>query len=444
MNALTRIFAGRGTSRRDGGIIRVEPKLETRDAGITTAGSNPGLWNAIAGFTSNTGIPVTHITALNHDTVYHCVRRISEDVAKTPFKLSVGDDLRGYDQVISHPLVGLLRDPNDFQTSFDFWKIIVSSIQLRGNAYVYVHRDPNGEPVRLTPILPDRCFVNVSPGGLIVYQVSHPTFGQGKTITCTGDNLIHIRGGLSLDGGIMGVSAITLCQDSLGNALAVQRHANTLFKRGANPQFAVSFPAGANLQNDGVKDLRKAYEAAYSGADNAHGIFILDSGATIQPITMTAQDAQLLESRKFNVIQICRLFGVPPSKVFDMDKATFNNAESMEAQYISDTLSPLCTKLAQCFMKGLMFPWERDTMKLWFDVSAGIYVDEKSNMEAMQIGTNTGIYTVNEARVKLGEARDETDPSADKRRVPSFTVDPTTGQGTTPAPAKETDEKAQP
>ena len=444
MNAIKSWFGKRGSVERDYLGNRIQPRLDTRDAAITTAGSNPGLWNAVAGLTSSTGVPVTHITALSHDTVYHCVRRISEDVAKTPIILSLGNDVQGYSQLTSHPLLTLLRDPNDFQTSFDFWKLIVSSIQLRGNAYVYVHRNPNGEPVRLTPILPDRVFVNVGYNGLIVYQVSHPTFGQGKTITCTSDNLIHIRGGLSLDGGIMGVSAITLCQESLGNALAVQRHANTLFKRGTNPQFAITFPQGVNLQNDGIKDIRKAYEAAYAGADNAHGPLILDAGAAVSPITMTAQDAQLLESRKFNVIQICRLFGVPPSKVFDMDKATFNNAESMEAQYISDTLSTLCTKLSQCFMRTLMFPWERDSMKLWFDVQAGIYVDEKSNMEAMQIGTNTGIYTVNEARVKLGLARDETDPMADKRRVPSFTVDPTTGQGTEPAPEKEEDEKSQP
>ena len=403
---------------------RSEPTLVTKDATITTAGSNPGLWNALGGFLSDTGVPVTFQTSLNHSTVYACVKRKADDIGKTPLKMGIGNPRDGYEETYTDPLIVLLNNPNDFQTPFDFWKFISSCIDLRGNAYIYVQRNSSGEPIRLTPILPDRCQVSVSPNGNIFYNVSHPTLGQGKSFNVTSDNLIHIRGGLSLDGGIMGVTPITLCQNALGNALAVQKHSNTLFKRGATPQFAISYPAGTDLGNDGVKNLRKAVEGAYGGSDNAHGVLILDGGATTAPLEMTAADAQLLETKRFNVEEICRLFGVNPIQVFALDKATFNNVEQMDAAYTTGTMIPMATNFAQCLMKGLVVPEQRPFVKLWFDVDAAIYIDTKTKAESISLLRTAGILTRNDALQALGRPKDRNDPDGDKPIIPAYAAKP--------------------
>jgi HK97 family phage portal protein len=390
----------------------------------------PMLYAALGGYASNTGVPVTPFTALQSAAVYACIRAISQDIATlTPFvrRRLIGG---GYQRELRHPLTKLFRRPNRWQTWFEFIGYAVSSICLRGNAFVVVERDRDGNPIELVPIAPDRVTIMLTEDGELWYRINSRRLGQG--ILVPPDDMIHIKN-ISMDG-YVGVSPIAVAQDVIGLALATQQHGGVLFRQGGQIGGVISHPG--QLSKEASDRVANSWRETHAGVQNAHKVAILEEGMSFNKVAITNEEAQFLETRRFQVVDICRLYGVPPHRLGELDKATLNNIEQQNQQYLDSALRPTTRSIEQLFDHHLLFDDERSIFDCKFDFDDMTRGDQKTRFEAYQIGTLNGWMNRNEVRAR--ENMDPiTDGTGDEYRVPLNTAVPSDNLAqTTTAPAE--------
>jgi HK97 family phage portal protein len=403
--------------------MAVPEAVETKDAVTSTLGGlgwpQPMLYAALGGYASNTGVPVTPFTALQAAAVYACVRSISQDMAVLrPFirrRLTGG----GYRILTEHALLPLFRRPNRWQTWFEFICYAITSLCLRGNAFVVVERDGGGNPVELVPLAPDRVTIMLSEDGEMYYRINSRRLGYGLVVPP--DDMIHLKN-VSMDS-YVGVSPIAIAQDVIGLALATQQHGGILFRQGGQIGGVVKFPG--TLSTEAAQRIANSWREVHAGVQNAHKVAVLEEGGSFEKIAMTNEDSQFLETRRFQVLDICRLYGVPPHRLGELDKATLNNIEQQNQQYVDSALKPTARALEQLFDHHLLFADERGAMALeckldFDDMTRG---DLLSRYQAYQIGTLNGWLNRNEVR-----SRENMDPiddgTGDEYRVPLNTADP--------------------
>lgn len=394
----------------------------------------PMLYAALGGYASNTGVPVTPFTALQAAAVYACIRAISQDMAMlAPFvRRRVSD---GFMRVPTHPLTKLFRRPNRWQTWFEFIGYVVSSICLRGNAFIVVERDQNGDAIELVPIAPDRCSIMLSDDGELWYRINSRRIGYG--IVVPPDDMVHVKN-ISLDG-YVGISPIAVAQDVIGLALATQQHGGILFRQGGQIGGVISHPG--KLSKEAADRVANSWRETHAGVQNAHKVAILEEGMGFEKIAMTNEDSQFLETRRFQVVDICRLYGVPPHRLGELDKATLNNIEQQNQQYVDSALKPTATSLEQLFNHHLLFEDERERLECKFDFDDMTRGDLLTRYQAYQIGTLNGWLSRNQVRAK--ENMDPIDDgTGDQYRVPLNTAVPGTDlappapSGSPPTPNK--------
>jgi HK97 family phage portal protein len=398
------------------------PAATKADSAITaTLGGlgwpQPMLYAALGGYASNTGVPVTPFTALQAAAVYACIRAISQDIAMlSPFvrrRLTGG----GYRRVTNHPLTKLFQRPNRWQTWFEFIGYVISSIALRGNAFVVIERDQDANPIELVPIAPDRCSIMLTEDGELWYRINSRRLGFG--ILVPPDDMMHVKN-ISLDG-YVGVSPIAIAQDVIGLALATQQHGGVLFRQGGQIGGVLKYPG--KLSKDAGDRVANSWRETHAGVQSAHKVAILEEGMSFEKIAMTNEDSQFLETRRFQVIDICRLYGVPPHRLGELDKATLNNIEQQNQQYVDSALKPTTTSIEQLMNHHLLFEEERSTLQCRFDYDEMTRGDLLTRSQAYQIGTLNGWLSRNEVR-----ARENMDPiedgHGDEYRVPLNTALP--------------------
>lgn len=402
MSFLSRIL---GTERPVVPTERAEPLLATKAGMFTAADPTAAGWSGVGfgamglgglGLLSNTGQPVNHLTALQATAVYACVKCLSEDIAKLP--LVVRRRLRGggYKPDTDHPLNLLFRRPNRWQTGFEMWARVVASLALRGNSYVAILRDQAGSPRRLIPLNPDRVSVFVSPAGWLYYGVSHPLIGDGVTVHQ--DDMLHLRNPHAMLGdGVMGLSPVAAAQEAVGLALATQQHGATLFRQGA--QIAGVLHTEATLSPEAAQRIAQSWRDTYAGVQNMGKVAVLEQGLKFERLAMTNEDAQFLATRQYQTVEICRIFRVPPHKVFDLTRATFSNIENQGQDYINDALLPIGTQIEQQCEADLLFESERERLTLGFDFDAMLRGDINSRYAAYATGIASGFRSVNECRI---------------------------------------------
>jgi HK97 family phage portal protein len=411
-----------------------QPPAETKaDAAITsTLGGlgwpQPMLYAALGGYASNTGVPVTPFTALQSAAVYACIRAISQDIALLPPFVRRSLPGGGYKRVPTHPLNKLFRRPNRWQTWFEFIGYAVSSICLRGNAFIVVERDQDANPIELVPIAPDRCSIMLSDSGELWYRINSRRLGFG--IVVPPDDMIHVKN-ISLDG-YVGISPIAVAQDVIGLALATQQHGGILFRQGGQIGGVISHPG--KLSKEAGDRVANSWRETHAGVQNAHKVAILEEGMSYDKIAMTNEDSQFLETRRFQVVDICRLYGVPPHRLGELDKATLNNIEQQNQQYVDSALKPTTRSMEQLFDHHLLFEDERSIYECKFDYDDMTRGDLLTRSQAYQIGTLNGWLNRNEVR-----ARENMDPiedgHGDEYRVPLNTAVPGADQVTAQAPS---------
>lgn len=427
------------------GTVR-EPKLtfpteQKADAAVTsTLGGlgwpQPMLYAALGGYASNTGVPVTPFTSLQSMAVYGCIRAISQDIGVlTPFIRRRLVDGTGYRRDTKHPLNKLFRRPNRWQTWFEFIGYACTSLCLRGNAFVVVERDRDANPIELVPVAPDRATIMLTDDGELWYRINSRRLDYGLLVPP--DDMIHIKN-ISIDG-YVGVSPIALAQDAIGLSLAAQQHGAILFRQGGQVGGVVSHPG--QLSKEAADRIANSWRETHSGVQNAHKVAILEEGMSFNKVAITNEEAQFLETRRFQVVDICRLYGVPPHRLGELDKATLNNIEQQNQQYVDSALRPTTTSIEQLFDHHLLFDDERGIWQCRFDYDDMTRGDLKTRYEAYQIGTLNGWLNRNEVRAK--ENFDPIDDgTGDEYRVPLNTAVPSDNLAqTTTAPTAQPGDK---
>jgi len=241
---------------------------------------------------------------------------IAETVASLPLNLYQETE-EGSQKAFKHPLYRLLHDePNPEMTSFVLRETMLSHLLLWGNAYCQVIRNGRGQVTALYPLLPDRMTVDRDEQGNLSYAYTSAT---GKVVTVPPTSILHIPG-MGFDG-VMGYSPVALERNAIGLGMAAEEYGSRFFSNGATPSGVLTHPN--TVKNPGA--LRQSWNAAYGGSSNSGRVAILEEGMKFERISMPNNEAQFLETRKFQVSEICRIFRVPPHLVGDLEHATFSN-----------------------------------------------------------------------------------------------------------------------
>ena len=312
---------------------------------------------------SNAGEQVDEKAAMQIPTVYACVRLLAESIAALPLHLyRVTDDNGNKEKARDHPLYKILyRQPNPEMTSFVFWETLMTHLLLWGNAYAQIIRNGKGEVVALYPLMPNRMEVNRDKNGKLYYLYSTqsddaPTM-KGSTVYLDPSEVLHIPG-LGFDG-LVGYSPIAMAKNAIGMAIACEEYGAKFFANGAAP--------GGVLEHPGtIKDpqrVRESWQSTFGGSGNANKIAVLEEGMKYTPIGISPEQAQFLETRKFQINEIARIFRVPPHMVGDLEKSSFSNIEQQSLEFVKYTLDPWVIRWEQSIMRSL---FSEDEKKKYF------------------------------------------------------------------------------
>lgn len=351
---------------------------------------------AFGGGASASGIVVNPQTAMQAATVYSCVQVLAQSIAMLPLNMYAKGKDGSRALATDHPLFPLLHDqPNDWQTSVEFFEMMVASLALRGNAYAYINRGRSGRVVELLPLHPDMVRANMTKGFQLQYQVTLP---DGTFQTMGPGELLHVRG-MTLNGWI-GISPIAYARESIGLALATEKFGGQLFKNGAKMGGVLEHPG--KIGQDAYDRLKTSFDAAYSG-ENAHKTAILEEGMKFSKISMTADDSQFLETRKYQRSEIAAVFRVPPHMIGDLERATFSNIEQQSLEFVTYTLMPWLTRIEKAIKRDLLTEKERQQYTVKFNVNNLLRGDASARSTYYHNGILDGWLTRNEARMAESE-----------------------------------------
>lgn len=347
---------------------------------------------------TTSGKPVNERTAMQTTAVYACVRILAEAIASLPLHVYEYQDDGGKKLVHDHPLYYLLHDePNPEMTSFVFRETLMSHLLIWGNAYAQIIRDGAGRVLGLYPLLPDKMEVQRDDRGNIYYVYSrnsdeNPMFKDYGNIKLKAEDVLHIPG-LGFDG-LIGYSPIAMAKNAVGMTLACEEYGASFFANGANP--------GGVLEHPGVlKDpskVRESWNAVYRGVNNAHKIAVLEEGMKYQQIGIPPEEAQFLETRKFQINEIARLYRIPPHMVGDLDKSSFSNIEQQSLEFVKYTLDPWVIRWEQSLQRSLLLPGEKGKYFIKLNVDGLLRGDYQSRMNGYAVGRQNGWFSANDIR----------------------------------------------
>lgn len=328
--------------------------------------------------------------------VYRCVEVISDSIAQLPIE-PYKMDSSGYKiKFTTHPTYKLLNSqPNPNMTKYTFLKILVRSMLLSGNAYAYIERDNKGNAISLHYI-PSELVTVIKPQNLLKDRLSYSITGLKNVVEDC--NMIHILN-YSVDG-FEGISTLANARNTLALASDAEQNAAGFFKGGANVAGILKSTSPMNTKQK--ENLKSSWNSAFNGnTGNPNGVAVLDADLDFQAVTINPADSQLLETRSFNVIDICRFFGVSPVKAFDLSKSSYNTIEQMQLAFLTDTLQPMLEKFEEEFERKLYKPSEKDSIDVRFDTSRLLRADKQSLANYYNTLFNIGVITPNEIRKEL-------------------------------------------
>ena len=337
---------------------------------------------------SSSGKSVNEKSALQTTAVYACVRILAETIASLPlhtYRYSPG----GKEKAMDHPLYYLLHsEPNPEMTSFVFRETLMGHLLLWGNAYAQIIRDGRGRVLGLYPLLPSKMLVNRTDQGILFYQYEK----DGRTCFLPNTDVLHIPG-LGFDG-LVGYSPIAMAKNAIGMAIATEEYGAKFFANGASP--------GGVLEHPGVvKDpgkIRESWNAVYQGSGNAHRVAVLEEGMKFQPIGIPPEQAQFLETRKYQLNEIARIFRIPPHMIGDLEKSSFSNIEQQSLEFVMYTLDPWVIRWEQAISRALFSDSEKRQYFVKFNVDGLLRGDYQSRMNGYAVGRQNGWLSANDIR----------------------------------------------
>jgi HK97 family phage portal protein len=355
----------------------------------------PLTWNDLmrifTGPPSHAGVNVNELNALNYSAVFACVRVVAETIASLP--LHVYQRLpAGKQRAPDHPLYEILHDmPNPEMTSFTFREVLQTHLMLWGNAYAEIEWGTDGYIRALWPIPPNCVQLERDGREQLQYRISLP---DGTRKVLSEDQMLHIPG-LSFNG-IKGISPIGAARQAIGLGLAAEEFGARFFGNGTNLGGVVKHPG--KLSEVASKNLRASINETYSGLGQSHRVMLLEEGMDFEKVGIPPEDAQFLETRKFQVNEIARIFRVPPHMIGDLERATFSNIEHQSIEFVVHTIRPWLVRWEQSFKWKLFLPSERRSFFAEFVVDGLLRGDTKSRYEAYAIGRQNGWLSADDIR----------------------------------------------
>ena len=376
------------------GIFRSRDKPNNR-----TAGSSYGFFLG----SSASGKYVTERSAMQMTAVYSCVRILSEAIAGLPLQFYRYTEDGGKEKAVEHPLYSLLHDePNPEMTSFVFRETLMTHLLLWGNAYAQIIRNGKGEVIALYPLMPDRMKVDRDDAGRIYYEYTvydsddvsgrRGTNRAGRIVRLRSGDVLHIPG-LGFDG-LVGYSPIAMAKNAIGMAIACEEYGAKFFANGAAPSGVLEYPG---VLKDPAK-IRDSWQATFGGSGNANKVAVLEEGMKYSPISISPEQAQFLETRKFQIDEIARIFRIPPHMVGDLEKSSFSNIEQQSLEFVKYTLDPWVCRWEQAMVRALLTPEEKAHFFIKFNVDGLLRGDYESRMRGYATARQNGWMSANDIR----------------------------------------------
>ena len=367
---------------------RDHPKIDNR-----TVGSSYSFY--MGG--SSAGKNVNERSAMQMTAVYSCVRILAEAVAGLPLHLYRYKEDGGKERAIDNNLYHLLHDePNKEMSSFIFRETLMTHLLLWGNAYAQIIRNGKGEVVALYPLMPNKMQVDRDENGELYYIYTRSSDEaktmEGVTVYLTPRDVLHIPG-LGFDG-LVGYSPIAMAKNAIGLAIATEEYGAKFFANGAAPSGVLEHPGT-------IKDpsrLRENWNSTFGGSANSGKVAVLEEGMKYTPISISPEQAQFLETRKFQIDEIARIFRVPPHMVGDLEKSSFSNIEQQSLEFVKYTLDPLVIRWEQSLSRALLNEDEKRKYFFKFYLEGLLRGDYESRMSGYAVARQNGWMSANDIR----------------------------------------------
>lgn len=362
--------------------------------------SSPGpldnYWYPSTPYLTNAGVNINPTTAMQVTAVYACVKILSETGASVPCYLYERQK-QGKTPAESHALYDvLLNQPNSYQTPFEFWEQVIRCCALRGYFYAEIVMDRLGQVEELLPLHPDRVILEQLIDGSFRYRYTEIT-GQERFFLP--NELFRVMF-YTEENGMTPISPIKANADSVGITEAAERYAATYFGNSATP--SGSLEADGKLSDEARSAIRNSWNRMFRGPDNAGKIAVLDQGLKFKQITINNDDSQLLETRQWQLTDICRIYRVPPHLVQDLTRSTFKNIEHQSLDFMTHTMRPWLRRIEGAIIRDLLLKDERKQYFPRFDMSDLLAADAKARAEYIASGIQNTWMTPNEGRVMEG------------------------------------------
>ena len=346
---------------------------------------------------SSSGKNVTERSAMQMTAVYSCVRILAEAVAGLPLHFYRYKDDGSKEKATDHTLYKLLHDePNPEMSSFVFRETLMTHLLLWGNAYAQIIRNGKGEIIALYPLMPNKMQVDRDDNGEIyyIYQRSNEEAKtmEGNQVYLKKSDVLHIPG-LGFDG-LVGYSPIAMAKNAIGLAIATEEYGAKFFANGAAPSGVLEHPGT-------IKDpsrVREAWQSQFGGSGNSGKVAVLEEGMKYTPISISPEQAQFLETRKFQINEIARIFRVPPHMVGDLEKSSFSNIEQQSLEFVKYTLDPWVIRWEQSLARSLLSVEEKSKYFFKFNVEGLLRGDYQSRMNGYAIARQNGWMSANDIR----------------------------------------------
>lgn len=334
-------------------------------------------------------IAVTPRSSLQTAAVYACIRIISEAVASLPVHVYRRIDKRNVEIATDIPLYNVLHNsPNDYQTSYVFREAQQMRVCMWGNSYAQIVRNiRTGDVIGLLPLPSERVapkLVNLKK----IYEIN------GGEFILSDEDVLHIPG-LGFDG-IVGLSPIALMRRAIGQAMAQDEYGQSFYQNGTKLSGVLEHPSKLSPEVQGR--LKASWSDTYAGRANAGKVAILEEGMKFNPLSMPMEDAQFVETRKFQVSEIARIFRVPLHMIADMSKSTFSNMEQMSTEFVRDTLLAWIMRWEQECNRKLLSTDQRGQYFIKFNLGGLLRGDLQSRYNSYKTGREGGWLSVNEIR----------------------------------------------
>ena len=339
---------------------------------------------------SSAGKNVNERSAMQMTAVYACVRILAESVAGLPLHLYLTNENGNKEKAKNHPLYFILHDePNSEMTSFILRETLMTHLLLWGNAYAQIIRNGKGEVISIYPLMPNKMRVaRDKQTKEIIYEYFH----EGGKVQLSSFDVLHIPG-LGFDG-LIGYSPIAMAKNAIGMAMATEEYGAKFFANGAQP--------GGVLEHPGIiKDperVRNSWSQSFGGSSNSNKIAVLEEGMKYTPITISPEQAQFLETRKFQINEIARIFRVPPHMVGDLEKSSFSNIEQQSLEFVKYTLDPWVLRWEQALNRSLIPNKDKKKYFIKFNVDGLLRGDYESRMNGYATARQNGWMSANDIR----------------------------------------------